>query len=88
MRKTMLLVLVLVLAAVMIVGCGPGNGGEEGKPKIIVGSKNFTEQLVVGNMVGLLLADAGYPVDYKLRLGGSGLVHEALGNGDVNVYVE
>lgn len=88
MRKTLLIVAVLMLAALMVVGCGPSNGGEEGKPKIIVGSKNFTEQLVVGNMVGLLLEDAGYPVDYKLRLGGSGLVHEALVNGDVNVYVE
>lgn len=88
MRKTFLLALALMLAALMVVGCGPGDDSEEAKPEVIVGSKNFTEQLVVGNMVGLLLEDAGYPVDYKLRLGGSGLVHEALVNGDVNVYVE
>ena len=39
-------------------------------------------------MVGLLMEDAGYPVDYKLRLGGTGLIHEALVNGEINVYIE
>ena len=58
------------------------------KRQIIVSSKNYTEQLIVGNMVGLLMEDAGYPVDYKLRLGGTGLVHEALVNGEINVYIE
>lgn len=88
MRKSALLVVVLALGILLIAGCTPEGGNGEGKPKIIVGSKNFTEQLIVGHMVGLLMEDAGYPVDYKLRLGGSGLVHEALVNGDVNVYVE
>ncbi len=89
MRKGFLLVAILVLCVLLIAGCGPkSEPGEETKPKIIIGSKNFTEQLIVGHMVGLLMEDAGYPVEYQLRLGGSGLVHEALVNGDINVYVE
>ncbi len=88
MRKVVLLVAILALSVLLIAGCSPDEGNGAEKPKIIVGSKNFTEQLVVGHMVGLLMEDAGYPVEYQLRLGGSGLVHEALVEGEVNVYVE
>ncbi len=88
MRKSALLVIILVLGILLVAGCGPEGSDVDGKPKIVVGSKNFTEQLVVGYMVGLLMEDAGYPVDYQLRLGGSGLVHEALVNDEINVYVE
>lgn len=79
---------IMVLSLLLVTGCGPEGDDGAGKPKIIVSSKNFTEQLIVGNMVGLLMEDAGYPVDYKLRLGGTGLIHEALVNGEINVYIE
>lgn len=98
MRKISWLVVVLMLGALLAAGCGgaetpPADNGEEQKepvekPKIVVGSKNFTEQLIVGEMVAVLFEDAGYPVDRKLRLGGTGLVHESLVKGEVNVYVE
>ncbi|MDW7674633.1 MAG: glycine betaine ABC transporter substrate-binding protein [Bacillota bacterium] len=97
MKKFLLAITVILVTSLLLVGCGGGNkqqpvdettGKTEAKPKIVVGSKNFTEQLILGYMVGLLMEDAGYPVDYKLRLGGSGLVHESLVNGDINVYVE
>lgn len=79
---------IMVLSLLLVTGCGPEGDDGAGKPKIIVSSKNYTEQLIVGNMVGLLMEDAGYPVDYKLRLGGTGLIHEALVNGEINVYIE
>ncbi|MGB4182813.1 MAG: glycine betaine ABC transporter substrate-binding protein [Dethiobacteria bacterium] len=88
LRKSLLLVAIMVLSLLLVTGCGPEGDDGAGKPKIIVSSKNYTEQLIVGNMVGLLMEDAGYPVDYKLRLGGTGLVHEALVNGEINVYIE
>ena len=89
MRKAFVLVAILILCAfILVAGCGQKSEDGEGKPKIVIGSKNFTEQLIVGNMVGLLMEDAGYPVEYRLRLGGSSLVHEALVNGNINVYVE
>lgn len=88
LHKSLLLVAIMVLSLLLVTGCGPEGDDGAGKPKIIVSSKNFTEQLIVGNMVGLLMEDAGYPVDYKLRLGGTGLVHEALVNGEINVYIE
>lgn len=57
-------------------------------PTITVGSKDFTEQIIVAEMVALLLEDAGYPVERQLNLGGTVVVHEALVNGDIDTYVE
>jgi len=97
-RKILWLVVVLMMGALLVAGCGGSepapadNAGEQSepveKPQIVVGAKNFTEQLIVGEMVALLCEDAGYPVDRKLRLGGTGLVHESLVKGEINVYVE
>ena len=57
-------------------------------PTIVVGSKDFTEQIIVSEMVAQLLEDAGYPVERQLNLGGTVVAHEALVNGDIDVYVE
>ena len=57
-------------------------------PTVTVGSKDFTEQIILAEMVALLLEDAGYPVERQLNLGGTVVVHEALVNGDIDAYVE
>jgi glycine betaine/choline ABC-type transport system substrate-binding protein len=56
--------------------------------KILVGSKGFTEQVILGNMVSLLLESNGFKVDRKIGLGGTVICHEALVRGDISVYVE
>jgi osmoprotectant transport system substrate-binding protein len=75
--------LVMLAPAVSVV-----SGQGTGKPTISVGSKSFTEQLIVGNMVALLLESKGYPVNRRLGLASTALVHAALLKGDVDVYVE
>ncbi|MGH2535147.1 MAG: glycine betaine ABC transporter substrate-binding protein [Thermomicrobiales bacterium] len=57
-------------------------------PTVAVGSKQFTEQLLVGEMLALLLEDADYPVERQLGLSGTNIVHEALLAGEVDTYVE
>jgi osmoprotectant transport system substrate-binding protein len=56
--------------------------------KIVVGSKGFTEQLILGNIIALLMEDNGFKVDRRIGLGGTVIAHEALVRGDINVYVE
>ena len=56
---------------------------------IVVGSKNFTEQLVLGELVAQIIErDTGLPVDRRLNLGGTLICDRALIAGDIDVYVE
>ena len=48
------------------------------KSIVKVGSKEFTEQLLLGKMLVLLLKDAGYGVEDKTGIGGSPAVRAAL----------
>ncbi|GAB6927904.1 glycine betaine ABC transporter substrate-binding protein [Paenibacillus sp. JCM 10914] len=79
----LLLTLMIALTSVLA-GCGDGSS----KQKIAVGSKNFTESLLLGEMFALALEDAGHKVDRKLNLGGTLIAHEALKKGEIDVYPE
>jgi osmoprotectant transport system substrate-binding protein len=64
-----------------------GSTGESGAT-ISIGSKNFTEVLIVGEMQALLLENAGFTVERKLGLGATPVAHAALTNGDIDLYGE
>lgn len=56
---------------------------------IRIGSKNFTEQLLIAEIVAQLIERrANLRVERKLNLGGSNICHEALVRGDIDLYVE
>src|SRR5213082_4125314 len=57
--------------------------------KITVGSKFFTEQVVLAELLAQHIeAKTGIPVVRKTNLGGTLLVHKALLSGDLDLYVE
>jgi osmoprotectant transport system substrate-binding protein len=56
--------------------------------RIAIGSKNFTEQLILGEMYAQLLESHGFTVDRKLNLGGTAVAHEALLAGEIDLYPE
>ena len=81
----LLLIAALVMSAALTVsGCG---SRKEESPVIRVGSKDFTESLIVGEIYALALEDAGYTVERKLNIAGS-LVHPAITGGDIDLYPE
>jgi osmoprotectant transport system permease protein len=56
---------------------------------IVVGSKNFTEQLILGELVAQAIErETGLTVERRLNLGGTLICDRALLNGDIDVYVE
>jgi glycine betaine/choline ABC-type transport system substrate-binding protein len=55
---------------------------------VVVGSKNFTEQVVLGEMLAQLLESRKVPVERRLNLGGTFICHRAIVAGDIDVYVE
>jgi osmoprotectant transport system substrate-binding protein len=55
---------------------------------IKVGSKNFPEALIVGEIYAQTLEAAGFTVERSLNLGGTVVAQEALVNGDIDLYPE
>jgi len=59
------------------------------KDTIVVGSKNFNEQLILGDMVASLIENkTKIKVERKLNLGGTNVVFAAMNSKDVDMYVE
>ncbi len=75
-------------AAALVVVSGSAVAGRSGSA-IIVGSKNFTEQVILGELLAQTIErDTGLTVQRRLNLGGTLICDRALLTGDVDVYVE
>jgi glycine betaine/choline ABC-type transport system substrate-binding protein len=55
---------------------------------VVVGSKNFTEQVVLGEAIAAFLEARGFPVERRLNLGASWLCHQAVQAGEIDLYPE
>jgi osmoprotectant transport system substrate-binding protein len=53
-----------------------------------VGSKDFAESIILGEMYALLLEEAGISVERKLNLGGTVIAHEAVLADELDIYPE
>lgn len=71
-----LLPTLLVLAA-----CSP-------RPDVLVGSKKFTESVVLGEIVTQLVAARGVRVEHRRELGGTRILWNALVAGEIDTYPE
>jgi osmoprotectant transport system permease protein len=58
------------------------------RPRVVVGSKNFTEQVILGEVLAAHLERRGFAVERRLNLGGTSLCHDAVRTGALDVYVE
>ncbi len=75
----------LLLAAVFAGGCGDGTGDRT----VVIGSKNFTEQVILGELLAQQIeAKTDLKVIRKLNLGGTFICHQALVAGELTAYVE
>jgi len=73
----------LALVAFAAWWMSPGSG-----TSVVVGSKNFTEQVVLGELLAQAIEAEGLPVVRKLNLGGTFICDRALRSGDIDLYVE
>ncbi len=55
---------------------------------VTVGSKNFTESVILGELVAQKLESAGCKVDRRLNMGGTFVCDAAIRNGQIDSYVE
>lgn len=88
-RSLLLFILCWIMASFSLVpAAAQDSSSAPTKGVVKVGSKDFTEQLLLGKMIVLLLQDAGYAVEDKTGMGGSPEVRAALEAGEIDLYPE
>lgn len=87
MRRLLVLPLLAFLTAAILVACAGVRETGAGVP-IKVGSKDFTEAFIIGEMYALSLEKAGFQVERKLNLGGTPVAQAALQSGEIDLYPE
>jgi osmoprotectant transport system substrate-binding protein len=59
-----------------------------GKPQLIIGDKNYTEQFVLGELYAEALTAQGYSVQLNSNIGPTSVTLAALGDGQLDMYPE
>ena len=90
-RVTRLLSLpVALVLAVLVAACGgdDDNGGAASDTTVRIGSKNFTEAIILGELYKQALEAKGYTVELKSSIGATELIDTALTSGEIDMYPE
>lgn len=79
-----------LLAVLALPLLSPGTSGSAAKSgRVVVGSKNFTEQYVLAELMAQLIEErTELHVERQLGLGGTQVAHEALASGAIDLYAE
>jgi osmoprotectant transport system substrate-binding protein len=78
-RQTIFVALLALLTA-----CGPSR-----ENRIVVGSKNFTEQLILGEIIAQQIENKTHlPVERRFYLAGTYICHQAILGGRIDIYPE
>jgi len=73
-----------ILLATLLTACGPTR-----ENRIVVGSKNFTEQLILGELIAQQIeAKTHLPVERRFYLAGTYICHQAILAGRIDIYPE
>jgi osmoprotectant transport system substrate-binding protein len=76
--------LCLAVLWVLFVSCGPPRAD-----RIVIGSKNFTEQLILGEILAQQIENETHlPVERRFYLAGSYICHQAILGGRIDIYPE
>jgi osmoprotectant transport system substrate-binding protein len=98
-----LFTLLAVVAMLVVAGCGgDDNGGSSGgtgssssggqpgagKPAVTIGTKDFTEEFILGHLYAEALQAKGYKVNLKENIGATEITDKALTSGQIDAYPE
>lgn len=75
--------LLLLFVCLSLTACDPPHGS-----RLVIGAKNFTEQVLLGELLAQEAEAAGEKVDRRFYLAGSYIAHQALISGRIDAYVE
>src|SRR5690349_4624745 len=90
MARLCALLAALSLAAGLTACGSSGDGKSTGnaRPAVRLGTKNFTEQYILGQLYAQALRAKGYKVDLKQNIGSSEIADRALDSGSIDMYPE
>jgi glycine betaine/choline ABC-type transport system substrate-binding protein len=75
-------VLVVLVAALLLPSCSR-------QPHIVVGCKNFTEQIILGELIAQQIENKTHlPVERRFYLGGTYIAHQSILAGRIDIYPE
>lgn len=77
----------LAILVLLTTALGDVTRGDE-RPRVVIGSKKFTESVILGEMLALLARDAGANAVHRGELGGTQILWKALLAGEIDVYPE
>jgi osmoprotectant transport system substrate-binding protein len=90
----------VAVLATLAVGLGACGGDDTAKTPTVttaptpsaapirIGTKDFTEEYILGELYGQALEAKGFDVELKRDIGSSEIIHQALGNGALDMYPE
>lgn len=92
----------VAIAALVAAGCGSSNSSSsdtssssqsaaqpgKGKPAVTIGTKDFTEEFILGQLYTQALKAKGYTVNLKSNIGATEIVDKALTSGKIDAYPE
>ncbi|MBD2104562.1 glycine betaine ABC transporter substrate-binding protein [Leptolyngbya sp. FACHB-261] len=100
-RNLLTLLLLAVLSAVTVYACSGSSSSSDATPSatsgaaspaatttVKVGSKDFTEAFILGEMYAMALENGGFKVERKLNLGGTPVAQAGLESGQIDLYPE
>ena len=86
-RKSIISTIAMLATTLIVSGCSSLGSGSTEDTAIRVGSKDFTENLVVSEIYALALEDAGYEVERIPNIASS-VVHTSITNDEIDLYPE
>jgi osmoprotectant transport system substrate-binding protein len=94
-RRLALTLALLAALALVVAGCGgsdsPANStatGDDAPAPLRIGTKNFAEQFLLGELYKQALEAKGFPVELKENIGSTEIIHQALIDGALDMYPE
>ena len=85
MKKRIVCLALAVLTALTFTACGQKK--DHDKKEITVGSKGFTENLILSELYALALEDAGFEVEREFEISNA-VIHQTLCEGEIDLYPE
>jgi osmoprotectant transport system substrate-binding protein len=103
-RRLTWITLILAALVLSVAGCGDDDedaagttaattteetsGGDKTAATVVIGTKDFTEEFILGELYKQALEAKGYQVELKKNIGSTEIIDKALTSGEINFYPE